>query len=170
MKVNFREQLIAEWYELRGYFVRTNEKWPNRRRNEGDMDVLALCPETRNLIHIEIASSEGKKGQWVRKTKEKFNSDDSFYMENFHVDSVKRVAIVGSGWAANDAAVKELKDHNITLQSLGQIYEEIGKKITDDWWPERDKSIPETLPILKGIQYALRYRLGACQQGKDRGH
>ena len=63
MKVNFREQLIAEWYERRGYFVRTNEKWPDGRR--GDMDVLALCPETRKLIHIETASSEGKSGQWV---------------------------------------------------------------------------------------------------------
>ena len=84
-------------------------------------------------------------------------------MENFHADSVKRVAIVGSGLAANDSAAKELKAHNITLQSLGQLYEEIGKKIKEDWWPETEKAIPETLPILKGIQYALRYRVGPNQ-------
>ena len=171
MKVNFREQLIAEWYELRGYFVRTNEKWPDghgRRRSE-DMDVLALCPTTRKLIHIETTSSEYK--NWVEKYRgRKFHSDDSFYMENFHADSVQRVAIVGSGAGPNDNAAKKLKDHNITLQSFGQLYEEIEEKIRDDWWPETKKAIPETLPILKGIQYALRYQRCAAQQGKDRRH
>ena len=83
---------------------------------------------------------------------------------------MERVAIVGSGLAPNDGAKAKLKDHNITLQSLGQLYEEIGKEIEANW-PELKKAIPETLPILKGIQYALRYHhLRAAQQGKDRRH
>jgi len=53
--INFLEQLVAEWYEFRGYFVRRNVKVGKRLKGgyESELDVVAFNPEKPHLIHIE---------------------------------------------------------------------------------------------------------------------
>ena len=51
---NFLEQLVAEWYEFRGYFVRRNiNVGPRARGSESELDVVAFHPTKRHLVHIE---------------------------------------------------------------------------------------------------------------------
>ncbi len=47
--MNFLEQLVAEWYAYKGYFVRTNIKFGKRIRGgyEGEMDVVAFDPKEK---------------------------------------------------------------------------------------------------------------------------
>lgn len=55
MRVNFLEELVAEWYEYEGYFVRRNVlvgKGP-KGGHEGELDVVAFHPKTKHLVHIE---------------------------------------------------------------------------------------------------------------------
>lgn len=52
---NFLEQLVAEWYEFRHYFVRRNVK-VGKRPNGGynsELDIVAFNPETKHLVHLE---------------------------------------------------------------------------------------------------------------------
>jgi hypothetical protein len=56
--MNFLEQLIGEWYEYTGCFVRTNIKFGKRSAGgyEGEIDVAAFDPRTKCLIHIEAST------------------------------------------------------------------------------------------------------------------
>src|ERR1039458_1506838 len=52
---NFLEQLVAEWYEFKGYFVRRNANVGRRQTGgyESELDVVALNPKEWRLIHIK---------------------------------------------------------------------------------------------------------------------
>lgn len=53
--VNFLEQLVAEWYEFRGYFVRRNVRVGPlvKGGHESELDVVAFHPEKKRLVHVE---------------------------------------------------------------------------------------------------------------------
>src|SRR3546814_1397354 len=53
--MNHLEQLTAEWYEVRGYFVRRNVQVGKRVKGgyECELDVVAFCPQRRHLVHVE---------------------------------------------------------------------------------------------------------------------
>ena len=66
--LNFLEQLVAEWYEFRGYFVRrkigvgpcVNKKF------EFELDIVAFHPGKRHLVHIEPSMDAAS---WDRREK-----------------------------------------------------------------------------------------------------
>jgi hypothetical protein len=53
--MNYLEELVSEWYEFQGYFVRRNVLVGKRPEGgyAGELDVVAFHPQTRRLIHIE---------------------------------------------------------------------------------------------------------------------
>jgi hypothetical protein len=53
--MNFLEQLVSGWYEFQGYFVRRNVRVGIRPGGgyEGELDVVALHPGEKRLLHIE---------------------------------------------------------------------------------------------------------------------
>src|SRR5215469_15422249 len=81
MKVNTIEQVIAEWYDLKGYFIRRNIIRPNApRRGQSDLDVVAFHPNTKHMIHIE-GSTEVPNGGWAAvkaKMERKFPLDRAY--------------------------------------------------------------------------------------------
>jgi len=53
--MNHLEQLVSEWYEFQGYFVRRNVH-VGKRSNGGwecELDVIAFNPQKKHLVHIE---------------------------------------------------------------------------------------------------------------------
>ena len=52
---NYLEQLVSEWYEFQGYFVRRNVLVGKRKEGGYDceLDVVAFHPESKELVHIE---------------------------------------------------------------------------------------------------------------------
>jgi hypothetical protein len=52
---NHLEQLVAEWYEYQGYFVRKNVNVGKRPQGgyECELDIIAFHPETKKLVQIE---------------------------------------------------------------------------------------------------------------------
>ena len=53
--MNHLEQIVGEWYEYSGYFVRRNVLVGKRAKGgyEGELDVVAFHPATKHLVHIE---------------------------------------------------------------------------------------------------------------------
>lgn len=49
------EDLLAQWYEWRGYIVRRNVKVCRLKHGgwEGELDIIAYHPQTRELVHLE---------------------------------------------------------------------------------------------------------------------
>lgn len=54
---NHLEQLTAEWLEHNGYFVRQSVLVGKRDKGgfEGELDIVALNPSTRHLLHVECS-------------------------------------------------------------------------------------------------------------------
>jgi len=53
--MNHLEQLVGEWYEYQGYFVRRNV-WVGPRAEGGyecELDVVTFHPSINHLVHIE---------------------------------------------------------------------------------------------------------------------
>ena len=61
--MNFLEQVIAEWFSHKGYFVKTNIKFGKLPSGgfAGEVDVVAFHPQTRELVHIEASTDGGAK-------------------------------------------------------------------------------------------------------------
>ena len=51
------EQLIKEWFEFQGYFVRANLKVGKRERggHADELDIIAFHPVSKHLIHVEAS-------------------------------------------------------------------------------------------------------------------
>jgi hypothetical protein len=57
MANNYLEQLIAEWYEYRGYYIRRNVKVGKLERGgySDELDLVGFNPSRSHLIHVEPA-------------------------------------------------------------------------------------------------------------------
>ena len=55
--MNYLEQLVGEWYEFLGYFIRRNTRVGIRPNGgyKNELDVLAFHAKQRELIHIETS-------------------------------------------------------------------------------------------------------------------
>ncbi|MFH0770326.1 MAG: hypothetical protein V1926_03020 [Candidatus Peregrinibacteria bacterium] len=55
MPANHLEQLVAEWYQLQGFFVRRNVQVGKRPQGgyECELDVVAFHPVLKHLVHVE---------------------------------------------------------------------------------------------------------------------
>ncbi len=56
--MNYLEQLVREWYEYRGYFVR-RDLWVGLEPSDGsyecELDIVAFHPTHRHVVHIETS-------------------------------------------------------------------------------------------------------------------
>jgi hypothetical protein len=55
MSANHLEELVAEWYQFRGFFVRRNVQVGKRPQGsyECELDVVAFHPADKHLVHVE---------------------------------------------------------------------------------------------------------------------
>ena len=102
---NFLEQLIAEWYEFRGYFVRRNINVGKRAKGgyECELDVVAFSPRERRLVHIEPSMDAGSWADRERRFTVKFEAGRRFIPEIFsgfgELPELEQIAVfvIGSG-------------------------------------------------------------------------
>ena len=76
MSTNFLEELAAEWYEYKGYFIRRNVLVGKRPAggHECELDVVGFHPETRHLVHIEASMDAAKWEERERRFQKKFGA------------------------------------------------------------------------------------------------
>jgi len=76
MAINFLEQLVAEWYEYQGYFIRRNVRVGKRTAGgyECELDVVAFHPQTKHLVHVEPSTDAGSWDERERRYKKKFEA------------------------------------------------------------------------------------------------
>lgn len=150
--MNFLEQLAAEWYAYNGYFVQTNLKFGKRKAGgwEGEMDVLALHPRDKVLVHIETSSDAAS---WERRKTRftgKFNNAQKHYSQLFQFDYVRVEKIAIVGWTPTHPA--SISFGGIVIKSVPEFFSEI-TTILSRQNPAK-KAVPEHWPLLRAIQMA----------------
>lgn len=153
---NFLEQLVSEWYEFEGYFVRRNIQ-VGRRSNggyEGELDVVAFHPGKNHLVHIEPSMdcySWEKREKWFSR---KFSTGQKYIPKLFEgfclpADNEK-IALLVFG-----SAKGRQKLGGGRLIMMDQFMNDVRKKLDDR--KIRNAAIPEQFVILRSLQFAANY-------------
>jgi len=152
MASNFLEELVSQWYEFSGYFLRRNilvGKRPNGGY-AGELDVVAFNPATDHLVHIEPsmdADSWTKREERYLKKFELGRKHIPSLFEGIELpDKIDQIALLGYASKRNHS---ELAGGEIMIMS--ELLEEIFEKIKS--LDVSRSAIPEHLSILRGYQF-----------------
>ncbi|MCF8092238.1 MAG: hypothetical protein K9K40_07225 [Desulfotignum sp.] len=158
--MNHLEQLVAEWYEYQGYFVRRNIQVGPRLKGgyECELDVVAFHPTYHHLVHIEPSmDADSWAKREVRYTK-KFEAGRKYIPTLFEgislPNDIEQIALLGF---ASNTNVKTLAGGRVMTTS--ELFVEIalvisGKKVAK-------AAVPEQYPLLRTIQFACEHRHAA---------
>ena len=149
--MNFLEQVIAEWFSHKGYFVKTNIKFGKLPSGgfAGEVDVVAFHPQTRELVHIEASTDGGAK-----RFKKKFDLAKRYYGElfEFSYDYMRCMAIGGFAYTATPRD-KKILGEKIEVESVPEFFRKASACLRE--CPISKQAISETLPLLRAMQFTL---------------
>ena len=157
MANNFLEQLVTEWYEYRGYFVRRNVPVGRRTRGgyECELDIIAFDPVGRHLVHIEPSMDAESWEKRERSFRKKFDAGLKYIPGLFPgldlPEDIEQTAIFAFASRTNHPT---LAGRKVLLASdlMREIMEDLSdKKIAS-------AAVPEHHPILRTLQFVVEYR------------
>lgn len=156
MASNHLEDLVAEWYQLRGYFVRRNIQVGKRAKGGYDceLDIVAFRPETRELVHLEPSldtlSWEKRQARYAKK----FAAGRKHIPTLFpgidlpeHLEQVALFAYGGKGGQTHLAGGRILLVRELMQDILASLR---GRRVAS-------AAVPEEYPILRSLQFAVEY-------------
>ncbi|MBU2541941.1 hypothetical protein KJ785_00055 [Patescibacteria group bacterium] len=163
--MNFLEQLVAEWYEYQGYFVRRNIKFggaagKSTGGHSGEIDVLAYLPKDNTLLHIETSSDysswSDRRKKFVSKKFTKLADAEYVRVLGLTPHNIRRIVIVSHSkkpsdvvWQTGGGDLIEIIDIPTFIST---ILVELRKKRH-----AREIAVPEQLPLLRAMHYAVSY-------------
>jgi hypothetical protein len=159
MSGNFLEQLVAEWYEYRGYFVRRNVLVGKRISggHDGELDVVAFHPVTRHLVHIEPSMDTDSWAKREERYIKKFALGRTHIPELFAgldlTREVEQIAVMGYG--SRLASRRVLGGGKVML--LAELMEEIRLDLSAK--PYQSRAVPEQFALLRALQLAANFWL-----------
>jgi hypothetical protein len=155
--MNHLEQLVSEWYEYRGYFVRRNVRVAKRTKGgyEGELDVVAFHPENRHLVHIETSMDAWTWSKREDKFKQKFAQGLKAIptlFEGLAIPSIiEQVALFGYGGKGSRTRIgggQILLIHEL----LDAILAELAPKSM------HKEAVPEQFPLLRTLHFVAHHR------------
>lgn len=157
MAHNHLEQLIAEWYEYQGYYVKRNVL-VGKRINGGyecELDVIAFHPTKKHLIHLEPSLDANSWAVREKRFDKKFVAGKKYIKEQFKgldlPDKVDQYAVFLYASAENHPRVGG-GDVMLVGEIMGSIFAELnGKRL-------ESSAIPEHLTILRSFQFVNQFR------------
>jgi len=154
--MNFLEQLVAEWYAYKGFFVRTNIRFGKRPAGgyEGEIDVAAFNPRTKHLVHIEASTDADSWTERKRRFVKKFENAKQHYAEifDFQLKTVECKAIVGF----SQRTLNQIDFGNdIHVVLVPQFIQEITRELSR--YSPLQATVPEGYPLLRAIQFVVTY-------------
>jgi hypothetical protein len=157
MATNYLEQLIAEWYEYKGYFVRRNVLVGRRPKGgyECELDVVAFHPETKHLVHIEASMDASSWAERERRFQKKFTAGRKYIPGLFQglelPTEIEQIAVLVFASKANH---NRLGGGRLTL--ISELLQEIFQEFRDKHLAS--SAIPEHLTVLRSFQFVAEYR------------
>ncbi len=152
MAGNFLEQLVAEWYEYRGYFVRRNVRVGKLPAGgfEGELDVVAFHPDTKQLVHIESSMDAHSWDKREQRFTKKFKAGKKYIRSLFSgigtSDEIEQIALFGGMSKAGRSGIgggKVVFASDLIIEILTEL------KNTS----MTSQAIPENFTILRALQH-----------------
>ncbi len=157
MASNFLEQLIAEWYEFQGYFIRRNVLVGKRAKggHECELDIVAFHPTKKHLIQIEPSTDASSWTKREERYKKKFEAGQKYIPALFQGLKVpKKIDQVAVFVFASKQNRNTLAGGRIVL--ISEILEDIFNELKSS--SIFSSVIPEQFPILRTLQFVIEYR------------
>ena len=166
---NWGEELISEYLELEGYFVRTNLPVPTEEKGgRGELDILGVKVEDEQLkiLHIEtgipsrlgemkriFASSTTKE---IRRIARDFGFEENYVLERWYVHTWGGQKGLSRKWGH---IKEELEQEGVALMTFEEVLKKIAEAINK--WREKyrgkaqQSSLPSSLWLLKMLESLL---------------
>lgn len=155
--MNYLEELVAEWYEFQGYFVRRNVLVGKRSRGgyEGELDVVAFHPETKHLVHIEPSMDALSWKKREERFKKKFDAGKRHVPSLFKglniPKTVEQIALLQFASKKNRDTIGGAK-----LMLVSELLVEILEALREQ--RVASNAVPEDKPILRTLQFVAEHR------------
>jgi len=156
MAVNHLEQLVSEWYEFQGYFVKRNIRVGLLPTGgyETELDIVAFHPGKNHLVHIEPSLDADSWAKREKRFGKKFSAGKIYIPKIFSgfnlPDEIDQQAVF---IFASDKNYKEIGGGKVIIlkKLLQTIINEIKGKSLES------SAIPEQYTVLRSFQYVLEY-------------
>lgn len=154
--MNHLEQLVGEWFEYNGYFVRRNILVGKRDQggHECELDVVAFHPESQHLVHIEPSLDADSWAKRELRFSKKFKAGRSHIPQLFSgiplPQDFEQIALFAFGSTKN---VKTVGGGEVA--TTAEFYSEIVATLRGQ--NVAKKAVPEQFPLIRTIQYCLQY-------------
>ena len=164
MAHNHLEQMIAEWYEYQGYFVRRNVLVGPRPNGgyECELDVVAFHPGDieknikPHLVHLEPSLDADSWAERERRYQKKFDAGKKYikiqlFPKLLIPEEIEQIAVLVFASGANHST---LGGGRVMMadQLIEQIFSSLkGKRL-------ESRAIPEQFTILRSFQYVNQYK------------
>ena len=153
---NFLEQLVSEWYEFKGYFVRRNVRAGLLKGGgyECELDVVAFNPETKHLVQVEPSMDASSWGIREARYRKKFEAGKKHIPNLFSglalPSEIEQIALFVFGSSKNRTTIGGGQILMIS-DLMREIREEMkGRRVAN-------AAVPEQYPILRALQFAANY-------------
>lgn len=154
--MNFLEQLVGEWYDYQGYFVRRNTLVGPRKNGgyECELDVVAFHPNTRHTVHIEPSMDANSWSERERRYKKKFAAGRRYISSMIpgfeNSMTIEQVALFG---LPKSRARDELAGGKVRVISelLADIVKELRQRRV------ANEVVPEQYPLLRTVQFMCEH-------------
>jgi len=155
--MTFLEQLVAQWYEYAGYFVRSNVRARKRAKGGFDveLDVLAYDLSSNALLHVETS---GDADSWAERkhrflTKKFILTKGEYEAILGHkLGRIRKIAVVGY---SRSAKANLNWGHSIEVVVIPDLMRQIAEKLRSQH--PAHEAVPEGFPLLRAIQTVLAY-------------
>jgi hypothetical protein len=92
--LNHLEQLISEWLEYQGYFIRRNVRVGKRAQGgyECELDIVGFDPKTKRLVQYEPSTDADSWDERERRYRKKFKAGKTYIpalFSEFDIDGTK---------------------------------------------------------------------------------
>jgi hypothetical protein len=157
MATNYLEQLVAEWYEYRGYFVRRNVLVGKRAKggHECELDVVAFHPHEKRLLHIEPSMDADSWETRERRYRKKFEAGRKYIPQLFKglelPSEIEQIAVLVFASKANHKTIG-----GGTLVMISELLSDIFSELKQ--WTIDSHAVPEHLMVLRSFQFVAQYR------------
>ncbi len=153
---NFLEQLVAEWYEYTGYYVRRNVHVGRRTKGgfDGELDIVAFNPTTPHLVHIEPSmdtlSWEKREARFEKKFRVGLDHIPKLFNGFDSLPKVEQIALFAQGSQARHPTIGGGK-----VMMVKDFIAQIRVAFANQ--PIESKAVPEQFVILRTLQFAANY-------------
>ncbi len=159
--MEYLEQLLAEWYEYQGYFVR-RDLWVGLEDNgsyECELDLVAFHPTKNHLVHIEPCMDLLDWKQREEHFRLKFAAGKKYLHRMFVCQPTAGIDQIAVLVSVDKDRRPGIAGARIVLmpELLGEIFAQLAPQSI------MSNPIPEQWPLLRTLQFVAEYRETVCE-------